>query len=224
MTGGMADALTLTLYGNHVFSSPYVFSVFVALTEKGLPFDLELLDLDAGDHRRGGYPERSFTGRVPALRHGDVWIAESSAIDEYLEETFPPPRWPRLYPEGAALRAKARMVQAFVRSDLGALRAERPTSTFFQGEAARPLSPDGKAAAERLCEVAGRFLPEGASHVAGAFTIADPDLALMLQRLVANGDPCPPRLAAYARAVFQRPSVRAWLARTRWRDPPGAAL
>ena len=221
MSAGMAD--TLTLYGNHVFSSPYVFSVFVALTEKGLRFDLELLDLESGEHRRGEYPERSFTARVPALRHGDVWIAESSAIDEYLEETFPPPRWPRLYPDDRALCAKVRMVQAFVRSDLAALRAERPTSTLFQGEAPRPLSPEAKASAERLCEVAGRFLPDGASYLAGAFTIADADLALMLQRLVANGDPCPPRLASYARAIFERPSVRAWLARTRWRDAPKRA-
>ena len=214
----MPDALTL--YGNHNFSSPYVFSSFVALTEKGLPFQLELFDLDAGEHRRGDYPQRSWTGRVPALRHGNVWIAESSAIDEYLEDVFPPPRWPRLYPEDPVARAKVRMVQAFVRSDLTALRAERPTSTFFQDEPPRPLSPDGKAAAERLCEVAGRFLPDGASHLAGAFTLADADLALMLQRLVANRDPCPPRLAQYAQEIFRRPSVRAWLVRTRWRDPP----
>jgi glutathione S-transferase len=44
------------------------------------------------------------------------------------------------------------------------------------------------------------------------------DLALMLQRLAANGDPCPARLATYARAIFARPSVREWLGHTRWRD------
>jgi glutathione S-transferase len=40
----------------------------------------------------------------------------------------------------------------------------------------------------------------------------------MLQRLVANGDACPERLAVYARAVFARPSVREWLSRTRWKE------
>jgi glutathione S-transferase len=52
----------------------------------------------------------------------------------------------------------------------------------------------------------------------GPFSIADADLALMLQRLVANGDPCPSRLVEYARAVFRRPSIRGWLGHTRWKD------
>jgi hypothetical protein len=40
----------------------------------------------------------------------------------------------------------------------------------------------------------------------------------MLQRLVANGDACPERLRAYADAIFARPSVRRWLAHTKWVD------
>lgn len=210
----MAD--DLVLYGNDTFTSPYVFSAFVTLQEKGVPFRLEVLSLDRREHDRPEYAVPSVTGRVPALRHGDFWLAESSAIDEYVDEAFPPPAHPRLYPSDPRQRARARMVQAFVRSDLAALRSERSTSTLFAGEAPRPLTAEGQAAADRLVAIAERLLPEGASFVAGAFGPADADLALMLQRLVANGDPCPPRLAAYARAVFARPSVRAWLARTRW--------
>jgi glutathione S-transferase len=110
------------------------------------------------------------------------------------------------------------MTQAFLRSDLGPLRAARPTSSFFLGEAVAPLSAEARAAAEKLFAVAERLLPPGAAFVGGAFSPADADLALMLQRLVANGDPCPERLAAYARTIFARPSVRAWLAKTRWKD------
>jgi glutathione S-transferase len=110
------------------------------------------------------------------------------------------------------------MVQAFVRSDVMALREERPTSTFFDADRPAPLTASGRAAAERLVRIAGRFLPEGAEHVAGDFTIADADLALMLQRLVSNGDPCPDRLAAYARRVFRRPSIREWLSHTKWKE------
>lgn len=211
-------ASDLVLFGNVGFTSPYVFSVFVCLEEKGLPYTLELVDLEAGQQRRPEYAVPSFTGRVPALRHGDFWLAESSAIDEYLEETFPPPRHPALYPAEPRARARVRMVQAFLRSDLAALRAERSTATLFSGEAPRPLTPEGQASADRLVEIASRLLPEGASHLTGAFTVADADLALMLQRLVQNGDPVPPRLAAYAREIFRRPSIRKWLARTRWQD------
>jgi glutathione S-transferase len=213
----MAD--DLVLHGNVTWTSPYVFSVFVVLKEKGLPFRMELLDLDAGEHRAAGYEQPSITGRVPALRHGDFWLAESSAIDEYLEDTFPPPRHAALYPAEPRARATVRMIQAFVRSDLAALREERSTSTLFEGKAPAPLSPAGQAAADRLVRIASRLVPEGAAHAVGrAFTIADADLALMLHRLVANGDPCPPRLAAYARGVFERPSIREWLSHTRWKD------
>jgi glutathione S-transferase len=208
----------LVLYGNDQFTSPYVFSAFVTLKEKNVPFRLELLSLEKGEHRRPEYAGRTFTGKVPALRHGDFWLAESSAIDEYVDEAFGPPAHPRLYPEDPRRRARARMVQAFLRSDLGPLRQERPTSTFFRDEPARaPLGPEARASAERLCRVAELVLPPGESFVAGQFTPADADLAVMLQRLVANGDPCPERLAAYARAIFARPSVREWLSHTRWK-------
>jgi glutathione S-transferase len=210
--GAMAG--TLTLFGNRGFTSPYVFSCFVTLKEKGVPFDLEQLDLAAKEHERPAYRDASITGKVPALRHGDFWLAESSAIDEYVDEAFGPPDHPRLYPEEPRARARVRMIQAFLRSDLVALRHERPTSSFFLGEPVKPFTPEGKASADRLVVMAERFLPAGASFVAGRFSPADADLALMLQRLAANGDTCPERLAAYARAIFARPSAQAWLANT----------
>ncbi len=209
----MAD--TLTLWGEEHGESPYVFSAFVALREKGLDFELATLSLDRGEHEVGDYPSRSITGRVPSLRHGDFWLAESSAIDEYLEDAFPPPRWPRLYPEGLRERARARQVQAWLRSDLMALRAERPTSSIFLGEKVKPFSADGHKAVGRFLRAASELLPAGAMHLFGAFTIADADLALMLHRLLANGDPVPEALAAYARGVWARKSIQEWVRRAR---------
>jgi glutathione S-transferase len=211
----MADEIVL--YGNDAWTSPYVFSAFVTLTEKGVPFRVEVLSLERREHERAEYAERSVTGKVPAIRHGDFWLAESSAVDEYVDEAFGPPRWPRLYPDDVRARARVRMIQAFLRSDLVPLREERSTATLFQAEPAKPFTPAGKASADRLVAFAGKVLPAGASFVAGAFSPADADLALMLQRLVANGDPCPGHLATYARSVFERPSGRAWLSRTRWK-------
>jgi glutathione S-transferase len=208
----------LVLYGNDHYTSPYVFSAFVTLTEKGVPFRLEVLSLEKKEHHRPEYAGPSFTGKVPALRHGDFWIAESSAIDEYVEEAFAPPAYPRLYPEDPRARARVRMVQAFLRSDLLPLRAERPTSTFFVGEPVKPLSAEARASADKLVKLAEQVLPTPASFVGGSFSPADADLALMLQRLVANRDPCPERLADYARSIFARQSVRAWLGKTRWKD------
>ena len=210
----------LVLYGSDSYTSPYVFSAFVTLTEKGVPFRLEVLSLERKEHHRPEYAGNSITGKVPALRHGDFWLAESSAIDEYIEDAFPPPGHARIYPTDPKARARVRMVQAFLRSDLLPLRSERSTSSLFEGDAVRPLTAEGRASAEKLFGVAEKVLPAGASFIGGTFSPGDADLALMLQRLVANGDPCPDRLAAYARAVFGRPSIRAWLAKTKWKDRP----
>jgi len=209
----MTDA-PLVLHGETNFESPYVFSCYVALREKGLPFELRTMSLQAGEHRRGDYASRSLTGRVPSLQHGDFWLAESSAIDEYLEEAFPPPRHPRLYPEDARQRARARQIQAWVRSDLMPIREERPTSSVFSKAPVKPLSEAARAAAGRLLAAADALVPAD-GHLFGAFGIADADLAMMLMRLVANGDAVPAQVKAYAERVWARPSIRDWLARKR---------
>lgn len=200
----------LELFGNAPPTSPYVLSVYVALIEKGLPFELTLLRLDAGEQHRPEFVARSITNRVPTLRHGQRWLSESMAILEYLEEEFPAPAYPRLLPEDRLERARARMVQGLLRSDFLPIREERSTETIFCGAPIQPLSPKAQAARERLVRIAAAVL-EGRSSIASSFTIADVDLATMLQRLVANGDPVPDALANYARSVWERPSVQKWL-------------
>ena len=207
----------LVLHGNAGWTSPYVFSVFVTLKEKGLPFEVKVVDLEKKEHHRPEYRDPSITGRVPALRHGDFWLAESSAIDEYLEEAFPPPQYPRLYPADSRERARVRMVQALVRSDFLPVRAERSTGTLFRGEVAKPLSAQAATAAERLLRIAGALVTKADDFIASHFTPADADLSLMLMRLLHNGDPVPAPLAAWTRAVWSRPSVKAWLANTGWK-------
>lgn len=213
----MADAIEL--WGEDEWESPYVFSAFVALREKGLEFQVKTLSLDRGEHRSGEYPSRSITGRVPALRHGDFWLSESSAIAEYLEEAFPPPRFPRLYPEGARDRARARQVQAWLRSDLLPLRAARPSSSIFLGERVEPLWAEAQKTVDGFLRACGELLPRGAVHLFGSFTIADADLSLMLHRLLLNGDPVPEPLAAYARGIWARKAIQEWVRHPRPRRP-----
>jgi glutathione S-transferase len=212
----------IVLYGNEGWTSPYVFSAFVALREKGLPFTVKLVSLERQEHQRPEYRDPSVTGRVPALRHGDFWLAESSAIDEYLEEAFPPPRYPRLYPADPQARARVRMVQALVRSDFLPVRTERSTAQLFLGEKPRKLSRQARAAAERLCRIAAALLPGADDHVGGEFSLADADLSLMLMRLVNAGDPVPAHLASWAHRIWERPSVRTWLVNTRFGAPVSA--
>ena len=63
--------------------------------------------------------------------------------------------------------------------------------------------------------MAGQLLPEGSDHLFGDWCIADTDLAMMLKRLVVNGDAVPERLKTYATRQWERPSVRHWLQQQR---------
>jgi len=205
------NSAAFTLYIDSHFSSPYAMTVFVALTEKGQAFDLKKIDLETQENRSDAYAKLLPTRRVPTLVHGDFHLAESSAITEYLDELLPAPAYPRLYPAELRARATARQVQAWLRSDLMPIRQERSTATVFVKPATAPLSDAGRKASGALFEAVERLLPVGGANLFGDWSIADTDLAMMLMRLVASGDPVPQRLADYARAQWQRPSVQQWV-------------
>src|SRR5687767_6692392 len=208
---------TLTLYGEPFWASPYVFSCFVALREKGLTFTVVEVDLSRGEHRQSPFLDRAPTARVPAFAHGDFWLTESSAIVEYLDDVFPAPVSPALLPADPLARARARQLMAWVRSDLGALRVERPTTTMFYEPATTALTPAGEEAAATLVRVAESVVPATSPHLFGTWSIADADLTFMLHRLILNGYPVPARIGEWAAAQWQRPSVQEFI--THGREP-----
>jgi glutathione S-transferase len=195
------------LYVDSNYASPYAMSSFVALREKGVAFELETVDLGAKMNQQPAYAAKSLTRRVPTLVHEGFSLSESSAIDEYVDEVF---AGPKLYPADAKQRARARQLQAWLRSDLMPIREERPTTVIFREPSKAALSNEAQAAAQTLFYAAESLLAAGSDNLFGAWSIADADLALMLNRLVMNGDTVPERLAAYAKKQWQRPSVRAW--------------
>ena len=205
----------LTLYVDREFASPYAMSVFVALTEKGIPFTLQTIDLGAQENLQPSFRDRSLTSRVPTLMHGDFALSESSAISEYLEESFAPPMHAPVYPRGVAERARARQIQAWLRSDLMPIREERPTTVVFFRPTDAPLSPTASAAAAKLFHAAQTLLGNRSTSLFDEWCIADTDLALMLNRLILNGDKVPAQLVEYASQQWQRPSVQAWVKQNR---------
>lgn len=199
----------LTLYVDAQYASPYAMTVFVALTVKQLPFELRTVDLGAQAHLAPVYAGVSATRRVPTLVHGEFALSESSAIAEYVEDAFP---GPALYPADPRAKARARQVQAWLRSDLTPIRVERNTEVVFYGSHGPALSDAAHAAAAKLFAAAEALLPAGAEHLCGQWSLADVDLALMLNRLVLNGDAVPHRLAEYARRQWRHPAIQQWVA------------
>ena len=204
----------LILYGNSMWTSPYVLSSFVALTEKRLPFEVRVVALNEGAQRAPGYVQTSFTARVPALVDGDFSLSESSAIVEYLEDRWPAPGHAAVLPVELRERARARQIMAWVRSDLGALREERSAEYVFYPldtlQPAAPLSPPARRALDKLVSVAERLIPADGGSMFGDWCIADTDLAMMLQRLVKTSEPLPHPLRLFAEREWQRASVQAF--------------
>lgn len=193
------------------FFSPYVLSVYVALQEKGLPFTLKTVDLNSGEHLQPSWQGYALTRRVPVLEIDGFELSESSAITEFLK------RASRRHSGSVSIRtmqkrARARRVQAWIRSDLMPIREERSTDVVFAGVKKGPLSEAGKASAEKLFATAGSLLSHGKQNLFGEWCIADCDLALMLNRLVLNGDEVPEALAEYATFQWQRASVQRFIA------------
>jgi glutathione S-transferase len=199
----------LTLFVDAQYASPYAMSAFVALTVKALVFDLRTVDLSAAANQAPAFAGLSLTRRVPTLVHDGFALSESSAIAEYVDEVFP---GTPLYPVDPRAKARARQVQAWLRSDLMPIRMERSTEVVFYGAPAPALSAVAEAAAGKLFAAAEALLPAGQAHLCGDWSIADADLALMLNRLVLNGDAVPAQLAEYARRQWQHPAVQRWVA------------
>jgi glutathione S-transferase len=75
----------LSLYGPP--QSSYVRAARITCLEKGVSHRLESIELGSAEHERL-HPWR----RVPAMRHGDVALYETSAIIRYVDEAFDGPR------------------------------------------------------------------------------------------------------------------------------------
>jgi glutathione S-transferase len=203
---------TMLLYVDLHCASPYAMSAFVALEEKGLAFQTARVDLERGENRGERYAAESLTQRVPTLVHDGFALSESSAIAEYLDDVFP---GTPLYPSAPKSRARARQLQSWLRSDLLAIRQERTTEVVFFGRKAKPLSEQALGEADKLFCAASALLSPSADHLFGDWSIADVDLALMLNRLVLHGDEVPEQLVAYAQRQWSRPSVQSWVCQER---------
>ncbi|MFO0745770.1 MAG: glutathione transferase [Myxococcota bacterium] len=210
--------MSVTLFVDHLWISPYAYTAFVALEEKGVAYEVQTVSLADGQQRAERYLDVSLTGRIPALVHDGFGLAESSAITEYVEEVFP---GPRLFPEDPKERARARQIMSWLRSDLLALREERPTTTMFYERATKPLSARAALSASKLVAVADALLRREVQLTIGpSWSIADADLGFMLHRLVLNNDPVPSHVRRYAEAQWSRPSAMKWVAVDR---PPASA-
>ena len=95
----------ITLYGASL--SPFVRKVRVALDEKNLPY--EHIQIDP-NRRPDDYFQISPLGRIPAMRDGDLVLADSGVICTYLDARYPEPS---LNYQDPALKARVQWFEKF---------------------------------------------------------------------------------------------------------------
>jgi glutathione S-transferase len=212
------QAQLLTLFVDGYFTSIWDGACFVALTEKKLDFTTSRARLRDGQALPPTLRRETAIAQVPALLHGDFWLTESLAIVEYLEDTFPPPTWPRILPADPRARAQARQIMAWMRFAQRALRDERPWQfTVYPGPQHAPLSPAGERDATELVDLVVRLAGTGALD---EWNIAHADLAFGLWRLARSDHPLPEAAQRMLDRSVERPSIRAYLEHPRPPNPP----
>ena len=95
------------------------------------------------------------------------------------------------------------------------IREERPTEVVFLTPTTTKLSDKARSAAQKLFGLANSLLKDEEGSITGAWCLADTDLALMLNRLVLNGDDVPKNLERYAKRQWERASVQRWVKQQR---------
>ena len=208
----MQDRLVLHIGEKNV--SSWSMRGFLAVAHKGVPFEERTISLRE-DKDRSKRREVSPTGKVPALHHGDLVIPDSLAIVEYLEETFPPPDHPALWPADRRLRAHARWLSAAMHSGFQAVRESMSFNLCFL-----PRRPQASPAAMTEAAEVLRLLEEPLSAHAsrggflfGAFSAADVMYAPMVVRLTAFDVPTTgaPLAREYMARLLDFPLVRRWM-------------
>lgn len=155
------------------------------------------------------------SGRVPALRHGDITVWESLAICEYLAESFPNFE---LWPKDPAARAAARAVSAEMHAGFRALREHLPMnvrSSFPD----RGVTPEVQADINRVMAIwrdcRARFGEGRGQFLFGAFTIADAMYAPVATRFRTYNIELERDADGYCETIMALPAMQEWIGAAR---------
>ncbi|MEA2947302.1 MAG: glutathione S-transferase [Alphaproteobacteria bacterium] len=201
-------SLHLTI-GNKNYSS-WSFRPWIAMKVAGIPFEEEVISLDAKDFKPR-VTKVSGTGKVPALADGQVMVWESLAILEYVAERFPNAR---LWPADPAARAYARAIAAEMHAGFVPLRRLLPMN-MWRPVQKRDLTPDVQSNVRRIeaiwtdCRM--RY-GAGGVFLFGAFGAADAMFAPVVSRFHTYSVEVNAVAQAYMDAVMALPAWGEWRA------------
>jgi glutathione S-transferase len=141
---------------NSIGPNPRVVRMFLA--EKGVSIPLEKVDLIGGENRREPYLSKNPSGQLPCLELDDgTFLAEITAICEYIEEKHPKPALIGSTPEERAnTRMWVRRIDLNISSRWRTDSAMRKVSRFKDRMRTIPQAADDLKATAREARVARR--------------------------------------------------------------------
>ncbi|MFL6858149.1 MAG: glutathione S-transferase family protein [Allosphingosinicella sp.] len=151
-------------------ATPNGWKVSIALEELGLPYDLHVLDLGAGDQKQPWFTAINPNGRIPAIIDrdaGDFAVFESGAILLYLAE-----KTGRLIPADAQGRSRVIQWLMFQMGGVGPMLGQANVFTRYFPEQIPSVIERYRRESRRLFEVLDGHL---AHHewLAGDYSMAD---------------------------------------------------
>ena len=179
------------------------------LKQSGIPFTEHRVPLYTREWDET-IPKISPSGRLPALRDGEVVVWDSLAIIEYARDRFPEAVG---WPSGAAARAMALSVSAEMHSGFAALRQEMPMNCRA-GVPGLAISEEASEDVARIKDVwrsCRENFGAGGPWLFGGFTVADVMYAPIALRFQTYCIPLEGREQAYAQALVELPAMRDWV-------------
>lgn len=206
--------MSLTVFGAPL--SPFVRKVRLCLLEKALDYQLEMvMPFTPPDW----YLQLNPLGRIPAFKDGDLCLADSSVISQYLEEAYPDT--PRLYAAGPADRAHVRWLEKYADYEMAPL----TTFSVFRNRILKPSA--GHACNEESVQAAlheklpphfdylARQLDDNDYFVGNQLSLADIALTCQLINMEHAGEVVDatrwPTLAAHYQRIKGRASAQSVL-------------
>jgi glutathione S-transferase len=202
------SSLTLII-GNKNYSS-WSLRVWLLLRQAGIDFEEIRIPLDT-PQTRSQILQYSPSGKVPALRHGELLLWESIAICEYLAGLFPDRQ---LWTSDPTAKAIARCVSAEMHAGFLPLRQQLPMDCRAR-IAWNGGTPALQADIDRIFKIwqtCRQQFGQGGDLLFGQFSIADAMFAPVVSRLITYRVPLDAIAQAYADALFALPAMQEWLA------------
>ena len=174
----------------------------------GLPFQEDIVSPDDPD-ARAEILLLSSSILVPSLKHGEIFVWDTLAIAEYLNEIRPAAK---LLPDDQAARAHCRAICGEMHSGFSALRSALPMNLKAHFPNFKVWSR-AQADIQRITTIWKECLATyGGPYLFGERTMADAMYAPVITRFITYDVKLEPICAAYSKRIMAMPEMKEWIA------------